>query len=592
MSANETRHCAWLFGMRLVKPPTWCSHLPREDCESTALSLGDSRFNPCMLAARGGRCVSAWPGGIRCASTPGSFSCSTCAKLPDQLVREARHAVERRQCTWGALDVELWLLAEPRGSPDRVFFGPGDQTRSWLRSATRHGGLHCAAATPQRPMGQHNASGRPALSLVAADFRFFHTHTEPSAVGAHGIGAHLVPEVRRALCAHYHVLASLLLSTRGVALINFGGEWVEPDYLLTLEQLLGSCGISPARAVLLHYNVGTMLPLEANFLLPTRAGYLKEHWSPFMRWARAAYGSKLTLESPRLRQAYWNYYYAAILKTTRTCTPAHELRARYEEGVMRRRNTFTMLGGQAKAFRGVVVLELARRNLLDHAQWSAGRFPFCSEANASAARHSKGYATAGPFAYNDSLRLLSDNSLVGWLCAQLPHTLDVDPTQKSLTDFGAAQELYRTTHFAVVLETSIDSAVHNRVLYVTEKPLKPMLNLRPFVLLGSAGSLATLRSLGFYTFEPLMNEQYDELVEREPRLSLALGEVERLATRLPLNAWKAASAAAAHNQRHLACGGLRKVMGAHATEAVRLAWDISRLNRVAHVCNLHHCKRK
>ena len=192
-SANETRHCAWLAGMRLVRPPTWCSHVPREQCESTALRLGDSRFNPCVLAARGGRCVSAWPGGIRCASTPGSFSCSTCGRPSAQLVREARHAIERRQCTWGALAVELWLLAEPRGSQDRVFFGPGDQTRSWLRSATRHGGLRCDAATttPQRPAWaehQQNASERrPDLSLVAADFRFSHPHTEPSAIGAHGI---------------------------------------------------------------------------------------------------------------------------------------------------------------------------------------------------------------------------------------------------------------------------------------------------------------------------------------------------------------------------------------------------------------------
>ena len=78
-----------------------------------------------------------------------------------------------------------------------------------------------------------------------------------------------------------------------------------------------------------------------------------------------------------------------------------------------------------------------------------------------------------------------------------------------------------------------------------------------------------------------MNEQYDALLEREPRLSLALGEVERLATRLPSIAWKAASAAAAHNAqpapRVVQPGGLRKVLGAHATEAVRLAWDISRL---------------
>ena len=281
---------------------------------------------------------------------------------------------------------------------------------------------------------------------------------------------------------------------------------------------LTRCGVPPSRAVLLHYNLGTMLPLETNFLLPARAAYLKEHWSPMMRWARVAYGGELTAngDPPRLRQAYWNYYYAAMLKTTRTCTPAHELRARYEDGVLRRQHSFTMLGGQPKAFRGVVLLELARRGLLERAQWSAGRFPFCSEANASGARNPKGYATAGPFAYNASLWLLSDSALVARLCAQLPHTLDVDPSQKSLTDFGAAQELYRTTQFTVVLETSIDSAGrgstngHNngRVLYVTEKSLKPMLNLRPFILLGSAGGLATLRSLGFHTFAPLVNEQW------------------------------------------------------------------------------------
>ena len=582
-NGTETRRCPWLIGMRLVKPPTWCSHIPLEQCEVTALRLGDNRFSPCVLTARGGRCVSSWPGGVRCASTPGSFSCGNCASPSAQLVREARHAVERRLCTWGVLAVDLWLLPEPRGSADRVFFGPGDQTRSWLRSATRHGGLRCAAARPQRLMGQHNVSAeeRPAaFSLFAADYRYFHTHVEPSAIGAHGIGAHLVPEVRRALCAHYHLLASLLAATRGVALVNFGAEWIEPDYVSTLEQMITSCGISPNQTILLHYNLGTMLPLEDNFLLPAGAAYLKEHWSPFMRWARTAYSTEPTIRSSQLRHAYWNYYYAAILATTRTCATPQELRERFESELMRRRHAFTMLGGQARAFRGVVMLEMARRGLLGRAQWSAGRFPFCSQANASSAssaRHAKGYASAGPFAYNDSLHLLSNHSLVGWFCAQLPHTLDVDPTLKRLTDFGTAPELYRTTRFAVVLETSFDSATrHHRVLYVTEKPLKPMLNLRPFILLGSAGGLATLRSLGFHTFEPLVDEQYDRLVEREPRLSLALGEVERLATRLPSKAWKAVAAATAHNQRHLACGGLRRVMGAHAVEAVRLAWDVSR----------------
>ena len=36
-------------------------------------------------------------------------------------------------------------------------------------------------------MYQNVSERRADLSLVAADFRFFHTHTEPSAIGAHGV---------------------------------------------------------------------------------------------------------------------------------------------------------------------------------------------------------------------------------------------------------------------------------------------------------------------------------------------------------------------------------------------------------------------
>ena len=147
------------------------------------------------------------------------------------------------------------------------------------------------------------------------------------------------------------------------------------------------------------------------------------------------------------------------------------------------------------------MLEMARRDLMTQGQWSAGAFAFCSRSNATGARHPKAFATTSPLAYQESLVLLGNASLVRWLCSQLPRVLDVDPTMKTArTDFGAASELYGETRFAVVLETSIESASHDRIIYVTEKPLKPMLNLRPFVMAGSAGSLATLRSLGFRSF--------------------------------------------------------------------------------------------
>ena len=37
-------------------------------------------------------------------------------------------------------------------------------------------------------------------------------------------------------------------------------------------------------------------------------------------------------------------------------------------------------------------------------------------------------------------------------------------------------------------------------MYVTEKTLKPLLHLRPLVMLGSSGTLAMLRALGFESF--------------------------------------------------------------------------------------------
>ena len=569
---NDTRRCEWLAGLRVVEPPTWCNRVSAARCEKTALRLGSGRYSPCVLES--GRCISGWPGGIGCTSSRSSFSCDACTDRTLKLEREARRAVEHRHCTWRGMRIDVQLLHEPRGSRDAVFFGAGEQTHSWLKAAAK-AELHCVSDTSAR----NQSTVRPDLTLVLADYRFFHTHPEASSIGAHGIGAHLVPDVRRMLCVHYRLMASTMMSTGGVALINFGGEWVEPDYIPEVERMLHSCGVAASRAILLHYNVGAMLPLEENFLLPAEAPYLKERWSELTRWAQAS-GVGQTLPRPEIRQAYWNSYYAAISRPTRACVETRELRARHSASLKRpATKAFTMLGGQAKTFRGVVMLEMARRGLLTQGRWSAGAFGFCSRSNASGALHPKAFATAGPLAYQESLVLLGNASLVRWLCSQLPRILDVDPSIKTAhTDFGAAPELYGETRFAVVLETSIDSASHDRIIYVTEKPLKPMLNLRPFVMAGSAGSLATLRSLGFRSFQPTIDESYDTILDREPRIRFALREVERLAApSLATTAWPSHLASAVvHNQRHLACGGLRKALASHALAAVDLASRLAR----------------
>ena len=84
-----------------------------------------------------------------------------------------------------------------------------------------------------------------------------------------------------------------------------------------------------------------------------------------------------------------------------------------------------------------------------------------------------------------------------WACQLAPGV------KTGFIEFKSPHTLWRGTRFGVTFETSIESAaVLDRFVFHTEKPMKPMANLRPFLMLGSAGTMATLRSLGFRGFHP------------------------------------------------------------------------------------------
>jgi hypothetical protein len=69
-----------------------------------------------------------------------------------------------------------------------------------------------------------------------------------------------------------------------------------------------------------------------------------------------------------------------------------------------------------------------------------------------------------------------------------------------------------------LLYVSIESAYQHPYPFLTEKTFKAILMKRPFVILGSPGSLAKLRELGFQTFEKFWDESYDH--EQDPNQRL------------------------------------------------------------------------
>ena len=83
---------------------------------------------------------------------------------------------------------------------------------------------------------------------------------------------------------------------------------------------------------------------------------------------------------------------------------------------------------------------------------------------------------------------------------------------------------YQSYFIEVVSETD----VHNNRFF-TEKTLKNLYLGKPFLLLNGQGSLDHLRSYGFQTFAPYINESYDTMPAVYDRITAIKKEIDRLA---------------------------------------------------------------
>jgi hypothetical protein len=112
------------------------------------------------------------------------------------------------------------------------------------------------------------------------------------------------------------------------------------------------------------------------------------------------------------------------------------------------------------------------------------------------------------------------------LASQLPLVLDYRPR-------GILPELHDTpdtalfddSYFSIVTETLFTD---DSMLFLTEKPLKSILNLHPFVCVGNPGTMAEFRRMGFETFAPFIDESYDTITDPTARMTVVLNEIERL----------------------------------------------------------------
>jgi hypothetical protein len=83
-----------------------------------------------------------------------------------------------------------------------------------------------------------------------------------------------------------------------------------------------------------------------------------------------------------------------------------------------------------------------------------------------------------------------------------------------------------------------ETVFYHPKLHLTEKIFKPIVAMRPFVLVAAPGNLDYLKSYGFQTFSKWIDESYDHVIDHQQRLDHIADEIARI-SRYPIHTLEA-----------------------------------------------------
>jgi len=91
---------------------------------------------------------------------------------------------------------------------------------------------------------------------------------------------------------------------------------------------------------------------------------------------------------------------------------------------------------------------------------------------------------------------------------------------------GASRKPYNDYFMEIIVET--DTLTTN---WITEKTVKNLYIGKPFIVMGGPGILDKIRSFGFQTFSPWIDESYDTITNNYQRLEAIKREIDRIANK-------------------------------------------------------------
>jgi len=119
----------------------------------------------------------------------------------------------------------------------------------------------------------------------------------------------------------------------------------------------------------------------------------------------------------------------------------------------------------------------------------------------------------------------------------LPLELDIKNYQyrAMANQLPSLESYFDQSYFSIVTEGDFSSATGKNQF--TEKVLKCFAFYHPFIVIGLPGTLELLREQGFLTFNSIIDESYDKILNDDKRLNAALAEIEKI-NRMNINELK------------------------------------------------------
>ena len=126
-------------------------------------------------------------------------------------------------------------------------------------------------------------------------------------------------------------------------------------------------------------------------------------------------------------------------------------------------------------------------------------------------------------------------SYMNQFVAGAPYACDQLSAQQHNSHWQYVTEHFENSYCNIVMETLYD-AEQSGGTFITEKTFKPIRHAQPFVIFGTAGSLKTLRDLGYRTFDHAIDNSYDEETNNTARFCKTLKAIEQILSQ-DLHTW-------------------------------------------------------